>query len=389
MGMLLLRRLMALMLCLLLAITPAMGEGLRFDLHASVDPAACPKDLQPLMDGISQLLEAARLEGTIETNGAAFDLHTTFRLASNGNVATPTLRVYGTDTHWGVQSSLLGDTELMINCAALLPFGEKARNWLGLPLDAAALLVPHTHADALSSAMAVLAPLFPQEDGKTVFSRAQLDAIVTELARLCDEDPALHRYLQTLGLYDTALRYYRAYFSIPGYLLPSMTVQRKGDTLKWTAGLITILNLQDQAEDLRFTFTLPTLAEVKASLNCKDDVWNGAVSLDLGSIQLQGAFAAPAKLTAASSPVALTLDAESPRLPEDGIHIRIEGETQANDISLRLLDPDDASVLLTLSGTLIPFEAKGLPQWTPDDFTGVNVLSVIPCAACWRTSDGR
>lgn len=377
MHMLHLRRVMALTLCLLLALSPALGEGMRFDLHASVDPSAYPGELQTLMDGISQLLEAACFEGTVTTDGSAFDLDATLHLSSAGHAAEPTLHVYGIDSHWGIESSLLGDTELMINCAALLPFGEKTRNYLGLPLDVAALLVPYTHKDALAGAMTVLTPLFPQSDSQTTFTRAQLDAMVAELVRLCDEDAALHRYLHITGLYDAILRCLEAYAEIPGWLLSSLTVQRKGGTMTWTtAGFVTLLRLEEMTDKCTFTLDLLTLARIKATLITENDTLSGNAMVDFSNVQMTASFSVPTQIDEATHPIHLTLDAEAPHLPDDGIHIRITGRTQGNDVSLRLQDPDSNAVLLAVDGKLHPSYAVTLPQWTPADFTGVNVLSV-------------
>lgn len=372
-----LRRMIALTLCLLLTLPPALGEGLRFDLHASVDPSAYPQEMQTLMEGIAQLLEAACFEGTVTADGSAFDLDATLHLSSDGHTAEPTLHVYGIDSHWGIESSLLGDTELMINCSALLPFGEKTRNYLGLPLDMAALLVPYTHKDAFAGVATVLAPLFPHSDSKTTFTRAQLDAVVGELVRLCDEDAALHRYLHVTGLYDAVLRCFSAYAELPGWLLSSLTVQRKGDTLKWTtAGLVTLLSLEEKEDRFLLSFDLLTLAKVKATLIRENDTLTGNALVDLGSVQMTSSFALPVQLSDTLSSVTFTLDAEAPQLPEEGLHIRITGQTQGNDLALRLLDPDTSAVLLCVYGKLHPPYAADLPQWTPADFTGVNVLSV-------------
>lgn len=372
----LLLRLASLTLCLLLAVSPALGEGLRFSLRAEVNPAAFPAEQQQLLSGLAQLLQAASVEGTLVLHDGSFDLDAALLLGSGSHASKTTLRVYGLDSHWGVRSSLLGDTELMVRCASLLPFGQKARSYLGLPLDMAALLLPYTHADALASAMEVMAPLFPREDGRTTLSRAELDAIVTELARLCDEDPALYRYLQATGLYSTALHYCQVYFSIPELLLPSLTITRSGGTLIWRSGFFTFLKAENAQDAFSLRFTLPTLADAAVELSHQGRQLTGSLSIDMDSLQAEAAFTLPVGFTQETAPIRLTLDAASAILPGDGLHLRIEGESCASAVTLRQLDPETSAVLLTLQADVAPFEPTTLPCFTPGDLTGVDVLSV-------------
>lgn len=371
-----LRRLAALTLCLLLALSSAQAAGMRFDLQADVNAPAFPEELQPLADALSQLLEVSAFQGSLVTDDGAFRLDVVLQLTDGATGANTTLQVYGISSHWGVRSSLLGDAELMINCASLLPFGVKARDYLGLPLDMAALLVPYTHVDAFARAMEVLAPLFPAEDGKTRLTRAEVDAIVSGLDRLCDEDPALNRYLEVTGLYHTAKYYCRRYFDLPEWLFSSLTVRREGRELTWTSGVFTILKLREKNGELSVSFSLPTLARMDASLTCKGDQTTGRIVIDMDSLQADIAFSLPSRLTGCASEISLSVDASSPILQEEGVHLRVRGTTQGNDVTLQLLQPDTNAPLLTVTGTLVPFAADPLPTWTPEDFTGVNLLSV-------------
>lgn len=372
----LLRRVLLLALCLLLALTPALADGMRFTLRADVQPAAWPEELQPLADALTLLLEAATFRGSLVADDGAFELDAALDVADGVSTGSAAVQVYGIASHWGVRSSLLGDTELMVNCGSLLPFGMKARDYLGLPLDAAALLVPYTHTDALAAAMELLAPLFPSEDGKTRISRAELDAIVTDLDALCDEDPAMNRYLEVTGLYRTAKYYCKRYSDLPEWLFSSLTVKREGNDLTWSSGIITILKVREKKDSLTASFSLPTLVSMDASLVMKGTQLTGAVAIEMDSLQADIEFTLPTQLTSGLSDVRLTVDAESHILPEEGVHLRITGHTQGNDVILHLVHPDTSVTLLTVSGTLVPFAADPLPAWSPDDFTGVNILSV-------------
>jgi len=288
-----LRRLSALLLCALLTLSVARADGMRFRLKADVNADACSQDVRQLMEGMALLLNAAVLEGEFQSDGSTFMLDASLLLEDSHT----DIQVYGLDSHWGVRSSLLGDQELMVNCAALLPFGQKARDHLGLPLDAAALLIPYTHADALSAAKAVLAPLLPEENGKWKISRQELNSIVTELTRLCDEDPALSRYLEVTGLYRTAKRYGEAYFAIPELLLPSLTVKRTDSQLTWSTGLLTLMTFEHLPDRMSLDFSIPTAASITCSISNDGQMLIGSLEVDLSSIQAVGSFSMPSRLT--------------------------------------------------------------------------------------------
>lgn len=370
-----LRRMALLALCMILAATSALASGVRFTLTATVDPAAWPESHRQLVDGLSQILAASSLEGSFAVYNTSFTLDAALLLGEGDSASRTTLHVYGLPSHWGVRSSLLGNTELMVNCAALLPFGQKARDYLGVPLDTAALLIPYTHVHALASVTELLAPLFPQEDGKVSLSREEMDALVTEISRLCDEDPALNRWLEVTGLYRTAKYYCKAYFSIPELLLPSLSVKRSGETLTWKSGLFTLLSIRVKNGTTTCEVSLPTLGSAKATVTQEGDQLTCSAAVDLYDLQAEGSATFPLRLSTASAPIDVSLDATSPLMPE-GLHIRLDGSTLGNSVTLRLLNPDTTLPYVTLEGTLVPTASGLLPDWTPDDLPGVNVLSV-------------
>lgn len=369
-------RLLVLTLCLLLAANPALASGMRFTIRASIHSDAFPADQQPLCAALSGLLEAAQLEGAFVSSGSAFTLNATLLMGQGDAASRTTCRIFGTHSHWGVQSSLLGDTELMVNCAALLPFGQKARSYLGLPLDAAALLVPYTHVNAFASVSELLAPLFPAEDGKVTLSRAEMDALAREISRLLDEDPALNLWLNTTGLYGTARRICSTYFTIPELLLPSLTARRSGGSLTWKSGLITLLSVQEKDGGVTCEFALPTLASISASLQQDGDRLSLDAAIQMDSLQATVSASMPIRLTPEGGHIRLKVDAVSAILPDGELHLLVEGETHGNAVALRFLNPDTSAALLSLEGTLIPTTPDALPAYTHQDLTGVNILSI-------------
>ena len=364
-----LRRLLALLACLMLLASTALAEGMRFRLQAEIVP-----DDSPAADALAQLLAVTALEGTLVTNGDSFDLNASLLVSGDRADSQTDFRLWGTASHWGLRSDLLGDTELMINCAALLPFGQKASEYLDLPLDAAALLAPYTHVDALSSVMAVAAPLFPQENGKTRISRDDLDAIMTEILRLCDEDPALYRYLEVTGLYDTVMRYGELYFKIPELLLSVLVVKRNDGSLIWSNGLLTILNIEWNDQEASLDFNLYEGTRITAEAAIRDGQLTGEAAAALHSLQADAALTLPAEIPGGTGDIALTLTVTGSKL--DGLNLSLDGEMQNGSFTLRQIDPQSGTVMLTLTGEVQPWAAEARPNYTPDDLTGMNILSV-------------
>ena len=70
----LMRRIASLALALLLALTPAFADGMRFTLQATVHPDACTENLPPLTSALALLLEAATLSGSLITDDGTFRL---------------------------------------------------------------------------------------------------------------------------------------------------------------------------------------------------------------------------------------------------------------------------------------------------------------------------
>ncbi len=369
-----LRRLAPLLLALVLT-APALAEGACFTLRASINPEACPEESRPLMTALAQLLETAQLDGTYASTGGSFQLDAQLLLGEGRDASRTSLELWGIESHWGLRSSLLGGKELMINCAALLPFGQKARNYLELPLDQAALLVPYVHADGLAAVAELFAPLFPEEDGSLHLTRAEMDALASELRRLCDEDARLNRYLESTGMYPTVVACCAVYADMPELLLPWLTVTRNGDTLTWQSGTFILLEMHRTDTALRISLFLPTMGSAEANLTTDGYTTEGSVSMLLMDMQASAAFCLPAKLTEAPAHLSLVLDVRQP-LIDRTLRLRVEGEASSSAACICLQNPDTAQPMLTLECALSPADMSPLPAWMPADLTGMNVLSV-------------
>lgn len=371
-----LRRALLLALCLCVTAAPAWAEGFRFTLRADIDPVQYSSALRPLLTGLAALADVSALEGEVVAADGSFDLTAALRISGGRSECVTDVHVYGLDSHWGVESSLLGDQALMINVSALLPFGLKAQDYMSLPLDTAALLIPYTHVHALTAAGELLAPLFPSEAGSVTLTRAEVDQMIQALQALCEEDAALNHWLEATGLYPTVTRCFQDYFSLPEAQLTALTIERSEAGLTWTADGLTLLSLMRQENTTSFTLSLPTAADVSATIRDDHTFVTGSMHVDAGDTRADLSFSLPTALPCALPAFYLTLDAESPILPESGLHLFFEGESRGNTLTIRQLRPDHSYTMMTLSATLTPFVPEKLPAYAPEALTGVNVLSV-------------
>lgn len=372
----LLRALLALTLCLLTALAPALAEGCRFTLQAAADPDQVPEELRELTAGIAALLEAASVEGTLVVNGSSFELDAAIHMGSGWSACDTALRLFGTDSHWGLRSSLLGDTELMVNCASLLPFGQKARDHLGLPLDTAALAVPYTHVSSLQAVTAALAPLFPKENGTTSLTRAELDAIVAELLRLSEEDAAFSRWLDATGLRRTFRRYCRGFSSISEFILPGLRIERKDGSLTWSAGLLPVMSLKETTNGVTGSFSIPLLLDMSLNVQTDGTVMTGSANVTMDGASANLAFTLPAALPCELPAISIAASYDVSGEQGRSFRLLLDGECHGSQIILRLLNEDTVAPILTLNATVEPFTPDALPAYTPEQLTGVNVLSV-------------
>ena len=371
-----LRRTLLLALCLLLTLGPASAEGFRFSLEADIAPEHLPEELQPLMQGIAALLDVTTLDGTFVMNGTSFDLDAVMHMGTGQSASRTTLRLFGTDSHWGVRSSLLGDTELMINCGALLPFGQKARDHMGIPLDMAALAVPYTHVTSLATVAETLSPLFPKENGVTSLTRAELNAMINEVRRLSAEDAAFSRWLETLGISESFGGYCDTITSLSDIILPGLRITRTDNELTWAAGFIRLLHIKASETGLSATFSVPLIIDVSLSILSDGVLLTGTGKVQMGGIQANLSFSLPAALPAELPLISLSASYADSADPASAFSLLAEGDCSGSVLTMRLLDPQSSQVIMSVKADLTAFTPESLPDYSPEQLNGVNVLSV-------------
>ena len=357
----------ALLMCLLPALS--LAEGVRFTLQADIDPVQLPQKHRQTLEGLASLADAAALAGTLQWHEGSFDLETALTLEGDGRPLQVTLHLYGLDSHWGLTSSLLGDEALMINNAALLEFGMKARTWLGLPLDQAALLHPYTHAHSLAAARPLLAPLLPEACGTWALSQGELNALAEELYTLCCEDAALSRYLEAMGLLDGTLALLDALTAMD----TGLTVTRTEDSLLWEAGPVTLLSLKENEGTLLLDVQLPVLGSLHGTLRQDAGFAAGAVRIQTAEGSTEASFTLPTNLDCPLPGFFLTLEHSEGSTTRT---LRMEGERLGSVWVFHLYEAPFEYPWATVTATMTPFAPEEPPRYTPEMIGGMNILSV-------------
>ncbi len=186
-------RLLALLLALCLPVC-ALGESAcrwdaKFDIaYRSEDPA-----LQAVLD----LLNAMEFRGTWAERDGAFDL--TAEASFTGSDAKASLALGGVASHWQLTSPLLGNVALMFNNPAMIEFGNKIYNHLGLPLEKLTLLYPWAWEDALAAPLEAFNALFYAEEGDRLIPAADCVAFAETVAEIAENDRAFSNLLLALG----------------------------------------------------------------------------------------------------------------------------------------------------------------------------------------------
>lgn len=370
----LLRRIAALTLALTFLCSGALGESFAFTLHADLSAEQYDSLRQERAAGFEALLREMEISGTYVSHEGSFDLNADVALGSGRTRTHTGVRLYGTDSHWGMSSSLLGREELMINVAALLPFGVKTKAYVDLPLDQAALLVPYTHTYALSAPARVLSLLFPEENGKTWIPRAAVDDIAREFLRVCDEDAAFSLWLEVTGTYKTAVEIANYILKMP-QVVYGFEVNRTDSSLTWEAlGLLTIMTLEQSGSEYALHFSIPKVADVEGQWRLEDGFASGQLTARLYGMDADFAFELPTAFPIARPGFYASADIKSPIFPTGSFTMRLEGNVQGDMVTARLYQ-NAAQPFLTLEAEMTAWEPEALPDWQPEDLTGMNILS--------------
>lgn len=389
------KRMTALLLCLCL-LSPCLASAenahaVSFTLAAEVNPAAYPVQDQPLMEGLKDLIGMIALEGAFQYDDDCMDL--SFDLLMDGDENTRTdVRLYGTQSTWAAQSSLLGDEQLIFHLTALLEFCMKAYFHLEVPLQRIGLVMtPYVHTDGWRTLVNLWKPVMETEAGSRVIPRENVLALMQSIAAEAEVDRAFTYWVMATATesgYDESIR--AAMSTLPEWAdsflgEEGVTITVDGDNQTWTTGGVTLFTQTVQDGWTTLSLSLPVspdgyLLSGFLSLKDNDVTFNMDARLD---ITLEDDSILDLRLNAdqlpqvipASGPFSLTWDVTGDAVPE-GYHIRFEGESDNGAFTLRQLDAATGETMLTLTGTALPAQVTSPLNWQNADLTGTPFFSV-------------
>lgn len=389
------KRMTALLLCLcLFAPCLASADNARavsFTLAAEIHPAAYPAQDQPLMEGLKDLIGMIDLEGTFQYDDDCMDL--SFDLLMDGDEDTRTdVRLYGTESTWAAQSSLLGDEQVIFHLTALLEFCMKAYFHLEVPLQRIGLVVtPYVHTDGWRTLVNLWKPVMETEEGSRVIPRENVLALMRSIAAEAEVDRAFTYWVMATATesgYDESIRAVMS--TLPEWAdsflgEEGVTITVDGDNQTWTTGGVTLFTQTVQDGWTTLSLSLPVSPDgylVSAFLSLKDNdiTCNLDARLD---ITLEDESILDLRLNAdnlpqvipASSPFSLTWDVTGDAVPE-GYHIRFDGQSDNGAFTLHQLDAATGETMLTLTGTALPAQVTSPLNWQNADLTGTAFFSV-------------
>lgn len=386
-----LRRLLACLMCLALLPFAALAEdapmGFSFDLSFAMDASAYPEADQALLQGVADLMNILTVSGTAAVSAPSFDVN--FDILLDGSEDTRTaFRLYGLDSHYQLESSLLGSQGLMMNNLALLEFAMKAYYHLDMPLQYVALLVsPFAHTSAFDWIRDPWNAVMHSAEGSRVIPRDELLDLAAYIAENADMDRAFYNWVAALTLdlgYSDAI--FESLYALPewadGFLAEEgITITVAGGTETWTSGEETLLvrTMADEGES--WTLTLPASLEGSTA-----EVRYACTG---GSITLSILCTGEEENTLLDAALALTgLPEDLPFTGEAALNVHIGGEmlpdaldlcwqlsSDGSAVTLTQLDAATQAPMLTVCGV---WEACQLPApaIAPVDLTGINIFSV-------------
>lgn len=394
MRMLLMKRLTACLLCLALllpalALSEDEARAVRFDLSFQMDATAYPEDDQEILSGIADMLNILTLSGVYTWKGNSFDLNAD-ALLENAEETRTNFHLYGLDSHWQLESSLLGDQKVMFNMLAYLEFAMKAYFHLDMPLQYIALC---TSRFATESAFWELGDAWNSvmnaQSGSRVIAREDVLALAGRLAEIASSDRNFEYWLKALTLdlgYDDAIM--ESLEALPDWAdsflgEDGLTVAAADGSETWSTG-DTVLFTRTQAEDRdAWSLELPaTLDGYSSSVTYTRE--GGAVALHIGATSEDpddllninlSATDLPESLPLTGSPT-LALDMDGEMLGVMAQHLRLEGKTSGDTLTLTQTDAATGAPMLTVTAALLEEAPTVTPSYAPDDLDGLNIFSV-------------
>lgn len=380
------RRITALLLCLTMLPLAALAEGTQqgyaFDLSFEMDASAYPEDSQEMMAGFADMLNMMNLSGTAVRQGESFDLD--FDLMLNGNESTRTdFYLYGVDSNWQLESSLLGEEKVMFNNKAMLEFAMKAYYHLEMPLQYIALAVsPYAHRSAFTWLGVRWRNTFHAKEGSRKINADKLANLAAFIAENAEYKRAFYNWVCALTMelgYSDVI--FESLYTLPDWLdsflaEDSIQVTVDGDHEIWMNGEDVLFERSGDSWTLALP---PSLEGATVTASCTRQDGNAALVADIATAD--GEALLDFDLAVSGMPDAFPFAGEmdaalslSGLMFEEPVDLAAKLVSDGSAITLDLLNADRAA-MLTVTGTIAPKELPA-PDYNGDDLTGLNIFSV-------------
>ena len=384
-----LRRALALIMCLSLlpfaVLADETKQGYAFDVSFEMDASAYPEEQLELLGGFADLLNMLTLTGTAVREGDSFD--TDFTLLLNGNESTRTaFKLYGTDSNWQLESSLLGTEKVMFNNKALLEFALKAYFHLDMPLQYIALAIcPYAH----ESAMLWIRQPWRQgllfHDGSRIISRERIDKLAAHIVENAEFDPAFYNWVSAIG----AQTGYSDMFFESLYVLQdwldsflaeegiTVTVNRQYDREVWKTGEYTLF--KRVGDD--WALTLPASLEGdEVSVACTRE--GGSLTLTADILTVDGESKLDFDLNVAGLPEAFPFTGDmtaqlslSGLMFEESVELAAAVSSDGETVTLSQVDPETGAPMLSVIAAITPTQLP-VPAYVASELDGLSIYSV-------------
>ena len=339
----------------------------------------------------AKLLNALQLRGTWAERDGAFDLSAD--VSVRGASAPASFRLGGTAAYWQLTSPLLGDTALMFNNPAMVEFGNKMHNHLGLPLQRLALLYPYVWADALAAPVAAFEETFLAEEGSRIIPIEDCMAFVTSLGDMAETDRGFSNLLLALGLEEgqpgaMAMDLILQLPDLMQRFAPyGIAVDVTGDTEIWHANRsrkVFCVRMPGQINIVAAGLPEPWIS-VQCSLRTDESGVRANLNLSGGLLLRAEAWATEGREAGFTVSGSMLDDIRLPAFTQEDGGVRIRtARTGGETFGLTLTRDGDRLSLTDRNGCevagitlrLTPREPERWPDWTPDTVRGVNLYSL-------------
>lgn len=374
------KRVLLLLVCMMLLVNAALSEGYQFTLLAALDPAQYAGEDRSLWEGAAAFLSATSVTGVVQASDGHFGLSADVTIADGGRKTSVRVHAAGNDTHWRIETPLLGDVPLLVNNASLLEFAVKTNRHLSLPLQRPALLYPYVHTHALGPVFSKIGEAIMPDGEERQVTPEELTALAEWIAAHYEESSALQIWVEAVGTDgDCAHEIAGMLQGLPAYVAAvfpdGLSVTRTGEKLLVCHGETEVASFNRFDGTVQLNLLLPELLVFNLSTHADSVFQTGSLHVASPLLNADLSFSLPSSLPVIY-PFYMTLDAEGTLLGGEALHLVLDGEAQGNTILIRQLLPDHSRTAATLTLTLNPVDLPAVAPVDPEDPTLVPVLSM-------------